>query len=345
MLVEQLTECRCPGCDSQAMKPHTRYTVPADAERTIYYCAACEIYFSQTYGTPLAGLRTPLSRIQLILTALDDGQGVNAVCRTFHVSKNTLQHWAARLAGLKETLLRYARSHCFLHQLVEGDEVYTKVQANVPAAESKGWTLVLMERASRFLWELQCGPKNRTLFETAMQRLAQVIEKTDDLSLVTDGERRYGNLLFEICRAVLHTGQPGRPQITLPEGVRVRVKNKGSQAHRRGPKRPKYQAPQPEHPATPATLANTDIHANHVEAFNAALRRRLACFRCDTNTYAKTTPSLQIRLDLHWRLHNFCRPHFTTKIVPAVALKILEVGLSFAQLFQIRPLNMADHPI
>jgi hypothetical protein len=65
----------------------------------------------------------------------------------------------------------------------------------------------------------------------------------------------------------------------LPEGVRVRVKNKGAQAHKRGRKHPKV-------------------------------------------------------LD----------PHFTTKIVPAVALKILDVGLSLAQLFQMRPFNLSEHP-
>jgi len=287
MSLDLLTPTRCPSCDSPTVKPHTTYTLQTGETRTIYCCRGCDQYFSQTYATPLAGLRTPVSRIQLILDALNDGMGVNAVCRTFHVSKNTVADWAARLAGLKETLLLYALSHRFLQQLVEGDEIYTKVHTNVPAPESEGWTIVLMERASRFLWELQCGEKDRTLFEQTMQRLVQVIQQTGDLSLVTDGERRYGNVLFELCRQVVHKGQRGRPKTTLPEGVRVRVKNKGSQAHKRGRKRPKYQAPQPEHPATPSTLAETDIHANHLEAFNASLRRRLACYRRKTNTYAK----------------------------------------------------------
>lgn len=287
MSLDLLTPTHCPSCDSPTVKRHTTYALHTGEARTIYVCSECGQYFSQTYATPLAGLRTPLSRIQLILDALNDGMGVNAVCRTFHVSKNTLADWSARLAHLKDTLLLYALSHRFLQQVVEGDEVYTKVHANVPAPESEGWTMVLMDRASRFLWELQCGEKDRTLFEQTMQRLVQVIQQTGDLSLVTDGERRYGNVLFELCRQVVHTGQRGRPKTTLPEGVRVRVKNKGSQAHKRGRKRPKYQAPQPEHPATPPTLVETDIHANHLEAFNASLRRRLACYRRKTNTYAK----------------------------------------------------------
>ena len=143
------------------------------------------------------------------------------------MSKNSIYRWQERLSGLKETLLLYALCHQFLQQVIEGDELYTKINKNVPPDESQGWTLVLMDRASRFLWELECGRKDRKLFRKAMRTLLRVIEKTGDLSLLTDGERRYGNLLFEICHELLRTGKPGRPKKTLKKGVKVRVKNKG----------------------------------------------------------------------------------------------------------------------
>jgi hypothetical protein len=81
-------------------------------------------------------------------------------------------------------------------------------------------------------------------------------------------------------------------------------------------------------------MAETDIHANHLEGFNAGIRRKLACYRRRTNTYAKTDESLQTRLDVQWVLHNFIRPHFTTRQVPAVALGTLDHGLSLVQLFK-----------
>ena len=59
----------------------------------------------------------------------------------------------------------------------------------------------------------------------------------------------------------------------LPQGVKVRVKNKGDQKHKRGPKRPKFQAPVKEHAQTNQQLNHSDIHANHVEANNAAIHR------------------------------------------------------------------------
>ncbi len=50
------------------------------------------------------------------------------------------------------------------------------VDKNVSPSDSEGWTIVLMERASRFLWELHCGRKNQQLFEQALTFLAKVIE-------------------------------------------------------------------------------------------------------------------------------------------------------------------------
>ena len=185
-----------------------------------------------------------------------------------------------------------------------------------------------MDRASRFLWELRCGRKDRKLFRRAIRALVRVVKTTQGLTLITDGERRYGQVLFEICAELLRNGKRGRPPKTLPKGVKVRIKNKGNQAYRRGRKRPTYQAPYREHPLTPQPLENSQIHANHLEAFNASLRRHCAAYRRKTNTYTKKKKRLQHRLDVFWILHNFVRVHFTTRQVPAVALGIIQQGLS-----------------
>ena len=335
-----LTTIRCPECYSENHKLHTSYTVGSGEKREICHCKECGNYFSETKNTPLEGLRTSLSFIILVLNAINDGMSINAACRTFGTSKKSIKRWLKRLGELKETLLLYALCHQFLRQLVEGDELYTKVDKNKPPAESEGWTIVLMERASRFIWELSCGQRDTELFEMAMETLTQVIEQTEDLSLVTDGERRYGNLLFEICQEVVRMGQVGRPPTTLQKGVKVRVKNKGSQAHKKGPKRPKYQTPHKEHPETEQNLDNKDVHANHLEGFNSALRRLISCYRRKTNTYAKDKKPLQKRLDAYWVLHNFVRSHFTTKQVPAVALGILEKGFSLVELFKIQRISL-----
>jgi len=85
---------------------------------------------------------------------------------------------------------------------------------------------------------------------------------------------------------VSRSGQPGRATKRLRQGVRVCLKNKGSKK-RSGRKRPKDQAPVPEHPETDTRIENAQIHANHVEAFNASLRRQNSAFRRKTNMYSR----------------------------------------------------------
>ncbi|MEO1146532.1 MAG: hypothetical protein AAFY26_13180 [Cyanobacteria bacterium J06638_22] len=125
-------------------------------------------------------------------------------------------------------MMLYSVLHEFIHQEIEGNELYTQVDKHVSPSVSEGWTLVLMERGSRFLWELHCGRKDQQLFEQALTCLAKVVEQTGSISLLTDGERRYGTLLFDICYDVMRTGKPGRPKKQRPKGVSVRLKRKRS---------------------------------------------------------------------------------------------------------------------
>ena len=73
-----------------------------------------------------------------------------------------------------------------------------------------------------------------------MRMRVKVINTRGDLALITDGERRYGPVLFELCSELVRTGKRGRPPRTLLKGIQVRVKNKGSRAPKRGRKRPNF---------------------------------------------------------------------------------------------------------
>jgi transposase-like protein len=332
----ELLQIKCPTCQSAVLKSHTIYTTQHHGRRIIYKCASCPGYFSETKKTLMAGLKTPVSVIWQVVKARTEGMGLNAAARTLEKAKNTILAWERKFLDLHQVLFLYALVHEFLELVIEGDEAYTKVQKNVPADQSLGWTILLLDRASRFIWEIECGKKARKLFHKAIKSLDKIARQTHDLSIFTDGERRYGNLLFEICHELVKNGKPGRPKKTFKKGVHVRLKNKGSQAHKKGRKRPQYQSPWREHPETARTIAETDIHANHAEAFFSSLRRKCATFRRKTNTYAKSTKGLQRLLGVYWVVHNFLRVHFTTREVPAVALGLLERRLSVQEVVQIQ---------
>jgi transposase-like protein len=327
---------KCPFCNSKKCHHHQHYETLHNGTRSLYQCEDCQQVFSETKGTFLEGISKPVSLIIKVLKARSEGMGVNAVCRVFEIAKNTLLKWEHRFSDSKETLMLYALTHTFLSQVIEGDELYTKIRQNAPVEDSEGWTIILMERASRFIWALDCGKKDRALFCNAIQRLRSVIDQTESVTLVTDGERRYGKILFEICHEVIRDRRRGRPPKVLRQGIKVRLKNKGNQARKNGRRRPKYEAPHPEHPHTHQDVTDADIHANHVEGLNASIRRRHSAYRRKTNTYAKTKTGLQRTLDMLWILHHFIRTHWTTKQIPAVALGIVDKGLSWEQILMLR---------
>ncbi|MCP4991053.1 MAG: IS1 family transposase [Colwellia sp.] len=335
----ELKKIYCPNCKSQAIKNYSQYGTKNNGCRTLYECCCCATFFSETKNTFMEGLRKPISLIVMVVKAKTEGMAFNAACRVFDIAKNTLLLWERRLSGLKKTLFLFILTHEFLKLVIEGDELYTKVNKNVPPDESSGWTIVLMDRASRFILEMKCGKKDSRLFKKVIKRLSAIIERTNDITLLTDGERRYGNLLFEICHELIRNGKAGRPKKTLKRGVKVRIKNKGSQSKKRGRKRQKYQSPWPEHPNTSQDIKNQDIHANHTEGQNASIRRKNSTFRRKTNTYAKKDNALQRTLNVQWIVHNFVQVHFTIKKVPAVALGILTKGLSLSEIFMIQKMT------
>jgi transposase-like protein len=173
---------RCPDCRSSKNRIVRTYETQQNGTRALYQCQACECQFSETKHTFLERIRTPLSEIWRVLNARTDGMGLNAAVRTFDDAKNTILTWERTCAALQEVFVLYALLHRFAHHVLEGDDAYTKVGKTVPPSESEGWTIALMDRASRFFWELDCGKRKERLFQRAIDRLAQVIEQTGDVT-------------------------------------------------------------------------------------------------------------------------------------------------------------------
>ncbi len=148
----ELLRLKCPVCRSSDIRYHSPYTTKNHGGRVLYKCTTCPAYFSETKNTLMEGLKTPVSVIWHVLKARTEGMGLNAAARTFDKAKNTILAWEQKFVDLHRVLFLYALVHEFLASVIEGDEAYTKVQKNVPPDQSRGWTLLLMDRASRFIW-------------------------------------------------------------------------------------------------------------------------------------------------------------------------------------------------
>jgi len=204
--------CKCPNCSSEDVRLDYLYDTILSGCRRMLLCRDCGLSFSETKSPLMYGIRTSVSTIWKVMKARTEGMSLNATCRVFGIAKNTLLSWEQKFSDLYRTLFVYSMAHTFIQSIIEGDEFYTKINKNVPAQESSGWTIVLMDRTTRFIWELSCGKKDRSLFQKAIETLVGLVDQTKDITLLTDGKRRYGKILFEICHEVLRTGKPGRPQ-------------------------------------------------------------------------------------------------------------------------------------
>jgi hypothetical protein len=87
----------------------------------------------------MEGLKTPVSVIWHVIKARTEGMGLQAAARTFDKAKQTILAWERKCLDLQQVLFLYAFVHEFLA------------------------SVLLMDRASRFMWELDGGKKDRRL--------------------------------------------------------------------------------------------------------------------------------------------------------------------------------------
>ncbi len=116
----------------------------------------------------------------------------------------------------------------------------------------------------------QAGKKETTLFEQGAQSAWKWAKQAHDIRWFTDGERRYGKALWKLASIYLKQREAHRDyhcRKVWREGLEVAMKIKGSQGRRR------VVWIYAEHPFT-AISPRQEVHTNHNEAQNSALRRR-----------------------------------------------------------------------
>lgn len=120
------------------------------------------------------------------------------------------------------------------------------------------------------------------------------------------------------------------------------IKVKRSQGHRR------VEWLKAEHPFT-AISPMSEVHANHNEAQNAALRRRCSAYRRRQNLIAKNLSGLQRVLDVQRLIHNWVRPRWglAKGATPAMRMEFCSRPLSTLELLTSRgfPLCPASKPV
>lgn len=178
------------------------------------------------------------------------------------------------------------------------------------------------------------GLKEDGLFEKAVKQLWEWGKGAESLRCFTDGERRYGKCLWSLASVYLSKkkrvkGYPYRK--VWREGVEVAMKIKGSQG------KPRREWMKVEHPFT-AISPVEEVHANHNEANNAAIRRRCSAYRRRQNHYAKKRKGLQRSIDVQRLVNNWCRCHSSLgkNVTPAMAMGLATRPISIFEMLHLR---------
>lgn len=203
-----------------------------------------------------------------------------------------------------------------------------------PPSESTGWTIHFIERTSRYWVHAQAGQKTNPLFEQGTRLAWTWANPATYIRWFTDGEHRYGQALWQLASVRLKPGEchPDYPYRKVwREGLEVAMKIKASQGRKR------VEWVRVEHPFTAMSPAR-EVHANHNEAQNSALRRRASAYRRRQNLYAKSVEGLQRVLDVQRLIHNWVRPHWglQRKLTPAMAMGYCQRPISITELLTLR---------
>jgi len=100
----QKENIKCPNCRSSKIKECKQYKTKLNDIRELNCCEDCGALFSETHSTFLFCIKKPIYLITFVLKALTDGMGINACCRTFNISKNTIYSWLEKSAEIKKVL-------------------------------------------------------------------------------------------------------------------------------------------------------------------------------------------------------------------------------------------------
>lgn len=159
------------------------------------------------------------------------------------------------------------------------------------------------------------GKEIETYLPEGSPKHGRQCSETSIFGCLATGERRYASELWKLASVRLERKYGDyHYRKVWREGIELAIKIKGSQGN------PRREWVNPEHPFT-AISPESDVHANHNEALNSAIRRKCSAYRRRQNTYAKNVAGLKRAITVQRLIHNWIQPHssFAKGITPAMA--------------------------
>jgi IS1 family transposase len=263
-----------------------------------------------------------------IISALIEGNSINATCRMLGVGKHTVLRLLVD-AGYACTAFHNANVRNLRVRRLQCDEIWSFCYAkmrNVPE-DMKGtgagdiWTWTAIDADSKLIISYLCGDRDADSALNFMDDVASRV--TTRIQITTDGHRVYAEAVLgafgvEVDYAMLiklYGKAPDRPETRYSPaaciGTRTGVLS-GS--------------PDPKH-----------ISTSYVERQNLSMRMGMRRFTRLTNGFSKKFENHAHQVALYFMHYNYCRVHSSLRVTPAMEAGLTDHIWTLAELCSILP--------
>jgi hypothetical protein len=184
--------CRRPGCRYYGVTDAQIHALVAAGHQgrtdhiQQFLCQARGTKVSARWGTPLAYLKTPPTRIGEVLSALAEGLAIGDALRVFGHGEATITRWRDRAAQHAERVHRH-----FLHGLhlphLQLDEIRTRLRR----CDRVTWLWLALDPQTKLIPALALGSRTQHTAHTLVHTLRAALAPTCIPMITTDGLRLY----------------------------------------------------------------------------------------------------------------------------------------------------------
>lgn len=289
---------------------------PSGSEPKIqrYRCRECNATFSEPRQKPLGNHYTDVATATRAIDLLTEGMSVRAVSRLTGLNKGTILALLLTI-GDKCQRLADARIRNVRPTYVQADELWSfigkkqkRVRFDDPAEYGDTYIWVALDSETKAILSFYVGKRNSESASVLMRDLSERV--TGRFQLTTDAFDAYPGAVEEYFGTDVDYGQL------------VKVYTKGRTNG------PDWYRPSMVVTAIPTPLRGnpdvTRISTSHVERMNLTLRMHCRRFTRLTNAFSKSLRHLRAAVALFMAFYNFCKPHQTLRVTPAMEAGITD---------------------
>lgn len=157
------------------------------------HCSCCGSEFSERKNTALWNSKIPETRAIDIAELISEGVSIKGTARKTRSHASTVRRLALK-SGQHAQRFHHTQAQQLSSRALEMDERHSYVESK----EQPIWDGVTIDPQSKFIVQLEVGPRATSLIEPLMRHSAERLANPQDLLLMTDGEATYRSLFPEI---------------------------------------------------------------------------------------------------------------------------------------------------